>query len=450
MTLPTIGAISAQSILSEYQKSGNSFPLNAYYAGGANVPAGSMGKLGLPLPTSGMISYDQFHSASWPSLFNGSGFLTTAHAPSCTTASNPATDGSTIMYIGSNGTYSWTFVSSDGGVTFTTAGVAQSGVLTSGTLSYAQGRWIRVVVATASITVYVSYDTGASWSLAKTFTPAIGNTMVYRSFSYANGLWRIRYYEYHVGMSQLATSPCTCSNTTWGTNKDGTSGDLTTWSMATYPYLINMVTGSWSVYGYWICGGCSTSGSPIEAMSVVNGAIGTVADGATMFSQDGYTNYQNTIMPLKVGVPMPFKGSTKVFWDQPNNRFLGFVSGVYNYTTGWTAVAGITVLTSTDGITWTLTREVLATTIASQTGNFSSGTYIFFKPSATTGDGLLMMFNAPSAVLSRLLGYSTDLGNTWQSVAASNTPIAGTFKDAIVTDRALFFTGTTYKGTILL
>jgi len=62
MPIPSSGAVSLNAIQTEF---GGSPPtsINEYYAGGANVPAGTVGNPG-PIPSSGQISFSQFYGSA--------------------------------------------------------------------------------------------------------------------------------------------------------------------------------------------------------------------------------------------------------------------------------------------------------------------------------------------------------------------------------------------------
>lgn len=62
MTLQSSGPIKASQIQAEFNGS-PPFKLSNYYAGGANVPAGTEGDGG-PIPTSGTIKFSDFYGAS--------------------------------------------------------------------------------------------------------------------------------------------------------------------------------------------------------------------------------------------------------------------------------------------------------------------------------------------------------------------------------------------------
>lgn len=62
MTLQSSGPLKASEIQTEFGGS-SPFRLSDYYAGGANVPAGTVGDGG-PIPSSGTISFSDFYGAS--------------------------------------------------------------------------------------------------------------------------------------------------------------------------------------------------------------------------------------------------------------------------------------------------------------------------------------------------------------------------------------------------
>jgi hypothetical protein len=62
VTLQSSGPLKASELQTEFGGS-NPFRLSDYYAGGANVPAGTVGDGG-PIPTSGTIKFSDFYGAS--------------------------------------------------------------------------------------------------------------------------------------------------------------------------------------------------------------------------------------------------------------------------------------------------------------------------------------------------------------------------------------------------
>lgn len=110
MTLPTSGPLSLNDIQTEFGGS-NPISLNEYYAGGANVPAGTTGTYGA-VPSSGAISIQNFYGTAKVTALAVSispSSLYTTRVGAGTVVSAPAT---ATASGGSGGyTYAWTYVS---------------------------------------------------------------------------------------------------------------------------------------------------------------------------------------------------------------------------------------------------------------------------------------------------------------------------------------------------
>ena len=114
MALPTSGPLTLSDIQTEFGGS-NPISLSEYYAGGANVPAGTTGTYGA-VPSSGQISIQNFYGTQKFSVSGGSTFVdgsdTRVGAGSKTVTTSSASVG-TIVGGTAPFSYLWQYVSGD-------------------------------------------------------------------------------------------------------------------------------------------------------------------------------------------------------------------------------------------------------------------------------------------------------------------------------------------------
>jgi hypothetical protein len=152
MTLQTSGAITLQQIALEFGGATSNITLQNYYAGGANVPAGTLNSSGIAIPSANAIRLEDFYGAANITFYSGS---CSAHSQSSTTSSNCSVtlnEDGTITYGGvhllsHSGLTSWASGATVGptfGASYTL--VVDSITNTSGSISGPGGVGSRTVV----------------------------------------------------------------------------------------------------------------------------------------------------------------------------------------------------------------------------------------------------------------------------------------------------------------
>jgi hypothetical protein len=158
MPLPTSGPLSLNDIQTEFGGT-NPISLSEYYAGGANVPAGTTGTFGA-VPSSGTISIQNFYGTSKIVYrLDSDVYLDTALSP---------TDARVVFSVNSNGTvlatgdtagtlasYNW-ITPTTGSTTYYVRATLTSGTFSSGTT----GTWLALTSNQSWVTLFTSNSPG--------------------------------------------------------------------------------------------------------------------------------------------------------------------------------------------------------------------------------------------------------------------------------------------------
>ena len=164
MPLPTSGPLSLNDIQTEFGGT-NPISLNEYYAGGANVPAGTSGTNGA-VPSSGTISINNFYGTSKIVYrLDSDVYLDTALSP---------TDARVVFSVNSNGTvlatgdtagtlasYNW-ITPTTGSTTYYVRATLTSGTFSSGTT----GTWLALTSNQSWVTLFTSNSPGNKMTTA--------------------------------------------------------------------------------------------------------------------------------------------------------------------------------------------------------------------------------------------------------------------------------------------
>jgi hypothetical protein len=164
MPLPTSGPLSLNDIQTEFGGT-NPISLSEYYAGGANVPAGTSGTFGA-VPSSGTISIQNFYGTSKVVYrLDSDVYLDTALSP---------TDARVVFSVNSNGTvlatgdtagtlasYNW-LTPTTGSTTYYVRATLTSGTFSSGTT----GTWLALTSNRSWVTLFTSNSPGNKMTTA--------------------------------------------------------------------------------------------------------------------------------------------------------------------------------------------------------------------------------------------------------------------------------------------
>jgi hypothetical protein len=164
MPLPTSGPLTLAQIQTEFGGT-NPISLSEYYAGGANVPAGTSGTFGA-VPSSGTISIQNFYGTSKIVYrLDSDVYLDTALSP---------TDARVVFSVNSNGTvlatgdtagtlasYNW-ITPTTGSTTYYVRATLTSGTFSSGTT----GTWLALTSNRSWVTLFTSNSPGNKMTTA--------------------------------------------------------------------------------------------------------------------------------------------------------------------------------------------------------------------------------------------------------------------------------------------
>ncbi len=445
MALPTLGAISFEDIRNEF---GGVQPtlINQFYAGGAHVPAYSVGASAIPV--SGKIALGDFRGKTFPSLSRNTSWAFDTTVLLGTTISNPASDGAgTVVFRTSSGSQHFTYRSTDFGRSFHRVDPAQTLSGVAGTLLYVNGFWVYLIGSTYYYsTTLVSWATGSLPALPSSssvqrlnyYWDHTGTASAYKSVINTHSVSVSATTPKAVGLNIIRSYTVVTSDSSYTqTYYNGTSIIIPAVSSTVqYTNIVSFDTGAPVIT-------TSTSGAGQLSQARVGSYYLSTSGSSIQASYD--LAAWTTVAQLDIlGVPFaPDSTHDGSFYYSPELGYFYIIKKYVTYSgTAWVSSGGMSVWTSADGLNWSNSAN-LGTLEIFGGSNIPASYLIVFTPD------LLVTIPAPQNIIPLPVAtMKSTNGASWSAIPTVPWPTTGTWGGACWSGDSIVATSINFRAII--